>query len=788
MAAAAPRYVGQAVRRREDPRLLTGTGQYVDDVAVRGVVHAAFLRSDVARGDIQHLDVGAARMARGVHAVYTGADLNPSAGPLWATLGGPPGLFAHPPSHPLAGSEVKFVGDPVAVVIAESRALAEDACELIELDIRGRPALLDLHRPDRQVPESGDFVHQELGTNIASSIPMGDVTAVDEAFATAAHVVTGRFEMSRATCLPIEPRGLVASWNTTAKSLRVWTSSQNPHEVRAFCGRLLGISEVQIHVSIGDVGGGFGQKVFMTREEAAVVLAARALGRPVKWIEDRRESLVAANQARAECAEASFAIDADGHILAARVHHTEDVGAYPVGGIASIGGLVKLAFGGPYRIPLLAFSNTATFSNTCGKAAYRGPWLMETVTREQLVDHAARAIDMDPATFRSRNVLTAADMPYRNAGGSVYEDVDPAGPLAQALDLVRYEEFRAEQANARAAGRLVGLGLSLYIERSGGMSGPLASEQATIRLDPTGCVTVLMGLGSSGNSVETTIPQVVADALGCRLEDVVLVQGDTASTPYGHGNTGSRAGAFAGGAAQLSSMRMREKVVAIAAHMLEAAPEDIEMHDSRLSVAGSPTIQLSLSDVARAAYLRPELLPPGSEMGLEVSFRFRPPSPFTWSCSCHVCVCEVDPETGIVRIERYIVSEDCGSIINPMVVEGQIAGGVIQGIGGALYEHLAYDEHGNPVTTTLQDYMIPLASGTPMIEFAHVQTPSSFPGGFKGVGEGGAIGAPAAVANAVADALAPLGVTPTSLPIRPSDIVDLLADAGFRPSRGGDAG
>jgi carbon-monoxide dehydrogenase large subunit len=766
----AARFVGQRVKRREDPRLLSGHGRYADDISLPGQLHIAFLRSDVPAGRIRGIDVRAALALPGVQAVFTGADLNDISGPLWTTTNGPPAFG--PPMHPLAGDDVRFVGDPIAMVVATSRYIAEDGCELIEVDLEATPAVSTL---EQAMAEGAPLVHPELGTNVLDA-PRPPDPELDAVMAGAAHVVTRTFAMTRTTNVPMEGRGMVASWDRYARELRVWPSTQSPHEIKAFAGRVLGIPENQVRVEMGDVGGGFGQKMYPTREEAAVLLAAKAVGRPVKWIEDRRENLIAANQARHDIATVTMAVDADGHFLAATADLVQGVGSYPAGGgIAAGAGFVAMLFSGGYRIPKTAFSAKTVITNTCGQAPFRGPWAIETIAREQLVDAVAAEIGMDPLELRRRNVIHQSELPFTLPSYLVYDVVTPEETLEQAAAMLDWEAFRAEQAAARAEGRHLGVGLSLCIEPSAVGMGAWATEQAIVRIDPSGMVEVLMGTGSHGHSLETTIPQVVAEHLGCAIDDVLLRQGG--DTPYGPGTGGSRSAVIAGGAAQSASTTLREKVLAVAAHLLEASPEDLEVADSAVSVRGTPAKALTFAELAGTAYLNAAALPPGLEPGLEASSRFAPPSPFTWSNACHLCVCEVDPRTGVVTLLRFIVSEDCGVMINPMVVEGQIAGGVAQGIGGALYEEMAYDADGNPLATTFLDYLIPTASEVPDIEYGHIETRSNSLGGYKGMGEGGAIASPAAVANAVNDALAGLGASVSQFPITPDRVLRAIQAA-----------
>ena len=766
-AGSAARFVGQSVKRREDPRLLTGHGRYVDDIALPGMVHAAFLRSDLPAGRIVRLDTDAARSVPGVVAVLTGADLNPVSGPLWTTTMGPPAYG--PPLTPLAADDVRFVGDPIAVVIASSRYVAEDALELIDVEIEPLEAVATV---EQALAGGSRPVHPELGVNVIDA-PRPDDPELDRIMDAAAHVVTRTFSLSRVTNVPMEGRGMVAAWDRFAEELRVWPSTQSPHEIKAFASRVLGLGEGQVRVEFGDVGGGFGQKMFPTREEAAVLLAARHVGRPVKWIEDRRENLIAANQARHDIATMTFAVDGEGRFLAATFDLLQDSGAYPPGGGTAGGGMLEaMMFTGPYRIPKTAFGCRTVFTNTCGKAAYRGPWAIETIAREQMVDAIAAELDLDPIELRRRNIVQQSDLPYALPSGLMYDVVTPEETLDQVAGMLGWDEFRAEQARLRDRGRYIGAGLSVCIEPSAVAFGGWATEQAIIRVLTSGKVEVLMGTGSHGHSLETTIPQVVADHLGCDVDDVVLRQGGDA--PYGPGTGGSRSAVIAGGAAQTVATELKAKMFTIAAHLLEASSDDLEVQESRVSVRGTPAKGLSFAEIAGTAYLNPDALPPGLEPGLEASTRYKPASPFTWSNATHLCVCEVDPATGTVDVQRFLVSEDCGVMINPMVVEGQVSGGVVQGIGEALYEEMAYDDQGNPLATTFLDYLIPTASEVPELEIGHIVTPSNVLGGYKGMGEGGAIASPAAVINAVNDALSPLGVRLYDMPVTPSKILSAL--------------
>jgi carbon-monoxide dehydrogenase large subunit len=436
-----------------------------------------------------------------------------------------------------------------------------------------------------------------------------------------------------------------------------------------------------------------------------------------------------------------------------------------------------MLFPGPYRIPSASFRSTAVYSNTVGRTAYRGPWQFESVAREVLLDVAARRLELDPIELRRRNLLRSDELPYASATGFTYDHVTPFETFELAVSMLDLDAFRGEQADARAAGRHLGVGTSTFIEPTTPGYGVYGTEGATIRIEPSGAVNVYVAGGSSGNSIETTVVQLVADELGVDIADVSTIQGDTAVTPFGAGACGSRSASMTAGAVAETAAVLRDRLLAIAAHRLEAAVEDLELANGRVSVRGTPSAAITYAEIARVAYLSPYELPPGVPAGLEASGRYTAAAPQVWTNATHVCTCEVDIATGQVELLRYIVSEDCGPMINPAVVEGQIAGGTVQGIGGALYEHLVYDDAGNPVTTTFMDYLVPTAAEIPMIEYGHLETPGPTPGGYKGVGEGGAIGAPPAVINAVADALAPLGVTITEQPLSPSKILTLIEGA-----------
>ena len=657
------------------------------------------------------------------------------------------------------------------MVLADDRYVAEDAVDLVSVGFEPLPPVVDyasVHAPDV-------LVHKAYPDNVAGSLGAAASERLTAVFDEAPHHVSVTIRQQAYAPVPMETRGLIAEWS--GDELTVWAATQSPHEVRSFLARLLGIAENRVRVIMRDTGGGFGQKVLPMREEMCIALATMRMRRPVKWIEDRRENLVSAGMSRHEHGEAQFAFSEEGEILGAYIDHVQDVGAYPTPWPVGTAAAVGMLFPGPYRVPVGGYRTTSMFSNTSGRTAYRGPWQFESLAREVVLDIAARRIGLDPADLRRRNLLRRDELPYVNPSGMSYSDITPTETFEQALGMLDYEAFRREQAEARANGRYLGVGTCTYVEPTTSAMPYYGTEGATIRIEPSGTVNVYLAGGSTGNSLETAAVQLTADALGVDIADVRTIQGDTALTPFGAGTGGSRSGSMIAGAVQETAAILRERIIAIAAEHFEAATFDIELVASGAHVRGTPSEVVSLARIAEIAYFHPGKRPAGVPAGLEASARFEAKNPVIWANATHVCTCEVDLTTGAVTLLRYIVSEDCGPMINPNVVEGQIAGGTVQGIGGVLFEHLVYDDDGNPFTTTFMDYLLPTASDVPEIEFGHIETNSPGPGGFKGVGEGGAIGAPPAVVNAIADALAPLGIEITRLPLTPATIVGLIESA-----------
>jgi carbon-monoxide dehydrogenase large subunit len=763
--------VGAPLRRVEDDRLLRGRGRFVGDLALPRMAHVAFLRSPHAHARLAAVDPSPARALPGVLACVTGEELRAHARPIRAASRTRGYVATDWPA--LAVGKVRHVGEAVAAVVAESRYAAEDAAERVAVDYE---PLAPLTAARDAMGPAAPLVHDEAGTNVllTRTFASGDV---DAAFASAALVVGDRFHVRRHAGVAIENRGCLAEWDAGAGALTLWSSTQIPGLAREMLAELLGVPLHRVRVVAPDVGGGFGLKTVLYPEEVAVAALARLLGRPVKWIGDRREDLTCSTQAWDEEIDAAMALDADGAIRGLRARVLADVGAYSIfPWTASIEVVQVISFlPGPYRIASYRGEATGVATTKAPMGPYRGVGRpVSTFVTESLLDRAARRLGIDPVEIRRRNVIRPDEFPYRSASGVVWD----GGSFGESLDAVcgaaGYAALRAEQAVQRSRGRLVGIGVAAYVELTGVGSAIPASpgadiatgtEGATITVDPAGTVTASFGLACHGQGHETTLAQVVAEELGARVEDVRVRHGDTAVGPVGSGTYASRSAVIGGGAAILASRAVREKALRIAAHLLEAAVEDVDLAGGEAIVRGAPHRRVALRDIGRAAYMAGRRLPRGMEPGLEAT-RFYDPWFGTASNAAHLAVVEVDPETGVVAVVRYVVADDCGRIVNPMIVDGQVRGGIAQGIGAALLEQVVYDEGGQPLTASLMDYLVPTASEIPAVEVVHLERPSPTTlGGFKGVGEGGTIGAPAAVAVAVADALAGRGIEVSELPI-----------------------
>jgi carbon-monoxide dehydrogenase large subunit len=763
----------QAPRRREDVRLLNGSGEFVDDVAPPGTLHAAFLRSTVASGRVVRLDAGAARALDGVVAVLTAADLNPHAGPMQPT----PRLDDDDPRLlPLATDRVHFAGEPLALVVARDRYAAEDALELIEVEIEAGHPVLD---PQAAASDEAPLVYPEAGSNVCTELVSPVRPRLRRTLDEAPHVVRATCHQQRQANAPLETRGVVASYDPETGELWAHISTQNPHESKLAMSRVTGVPVDQVRVASRDVGGSFGQKFWTGRDELTVTLAARVLGGTIKWIEDGRENFTACTHARGDVGTGTFALDEDGRFLGTYLDHVEDTGAYPTGVIAKAGPFVGMIFTGPYRVPDHAFRFRSVRTSTCPRGAYRGPWAFATVAREEMIDEVARAVGLDPLELRRRNVLSAAELPYSLPTRMVLDHVTPAETLEEVARLLDYLELRRRQRRLfEDEGRLFGLGIAMCVEPSSiGTMDPIASDTARLRVESDGTVTAFLGTGSGGQGVETTMAQVLAGELDLEVDDVRVVQGDTGNTPYGRGTGASGTAVITGGACRAAAAELLTTAKGLAAGLLDVPADRFELRRRALADRQDPDVAVSWAELAKAAQ--------SSAAGaLEATGRFRAP-PVTWSNACHGCLVEVDRELGLVRIERYVVAEDCGKIINAKVVEGQIAGGVLQGIGGALFEEVRYDDQGRPLTLGLADYAVPTAAEATTVECVHIETPSPTPGGHKGMGQGGAVGALPCVFNAVADALALVGARVDRTPLTPGRILTALAGAAAGPPRPG---
>jgi carbon-monoxide dehydrogenase large subunit len=776
--------LGAASPRREDARLLTGTATFVDDIALPTAVHAHFVRSPHAHARILAIDAEEARAAEGVLGVFTGTDLAAWTAPLRVA---PPIEGLVPMDiETLPTAKVRFAGDPVAVVVATSRYRAEDAAALVHVGYEPLEPVLD---PAASLGGRAALVDESLSSNVVfhERYAAGDVSA---AFAGAYRVVRARFSHQRMTHAPMETRGCAAVWDAGRAELTMYTGTQVPHPYRTQLAARLRLTENQVRVVVPDVGGAFGQKLIVHREDLAVAALARQLNLPVRWREDRTENLTAALAAREDSAEVEAAVTADGQILAMRVRLLTDFGAYTFFPANYMLRVVALMLPNVYRLANYEYEMDVILSTKVPAAPMRAPMAICTWVSEGTVDAIARDLGLDPVEVRERNMLGEPDLPYVTATGETYSDVTPSQTFAALLASYDYTGFRERQRTGRQAGIYRGVGIACLIEpttygsafyRSAGIPGS-GHESAWVRIDPSGAIVASLGIAAAGQGHETTMAQAVASGLGVRAEDVAIRLGDTEVAPYGMGARGARSGTAGGGAAILAAQRLKAKVLAIARERLGSpgsgqAP-GLDVRDGEI-VRGKDSdwvgTGLSIMDIARAAYLDPLSLPEGMEPGLVAHAAYDPP-PMTYSNAAHLCEVLIGPETGRVSIERYLVAEDAGTLINPEVVEGQIHGAVMLGTGGVLYEGIAYDSDGRNVTGSFRDYVLPSAREAPRIEVLHCGTPSSrTPGGMKGMSEGGVMGSIAAVTAAINDAIAPFGVIVEDLPITAPRLSDLLA-------------
>jgi carbon-monoxide dehydrogenase large subunit len=777
-----------AVKRVEDPRLLRGEGRYVADIALPGQLEIAFLRSPHAHARLGAVDTLPAREAPGVVAMLTGAEAAEHARPLRPNLRTPTFKACELPC--LATDKVRFVGQPVVAVVAESRYLAEDALDLIQVEYEPLPAVVDARtalEPDAPLLYEawGDNVHVE------SAYSAGDL---EGAFAQADLVIEHRFRTGRYTGVPLENRAALASFQAAKGELTVWSSTQVPHLLRTELADVLDFPEHRLRVIAPDVGGGFGIKAVVYPEEVVVALLALRLKRPVRWIEDRREHLQAATQARQQDLFVEAAVTRDGRLLGVRFDLVGDVGAYSCYPFTSA--IETLQTGrhlpGPYRLPAYEHHTRAAVTNKSMVGPCRavsrpvGNLVMETI-----MDEIAERTGLDPADVRRLNLVQPDEFPYTSITQQVYDSGSYRESLDKVLDMIDENGFRELQRRAGEQGRCLGIGFSCYVEQTAqgsksfaarGMDNLAGYDTATVRMDPSGKVAVAVGVSDHGQSHHTTLGQLAARELRLRLEDVTVGHGDTTLCPYGMGTFTSRSAVCGGGAVMRAAGKLRQKILHIGAHLLEASAEDVELSDGRVVVRGAPGRFTSLREVARVAYHDVTRLPPDVEPELEASGHYDAGGG-TYSNGAHAAIVEVDAETGHFRLLRYCVVEDCGTMINPTVVDGQVHGGVAQGIGGAAYEEIVYGEDGQLLTASFMDYLVPTAWEVPALEVAHLESPSPFtPLGIKGMGEGGTVSPGSVLACALADALRPLGVRFTELPITPEKVLQAMQKSNKRRS------
>ena len=772
--------IGARVKRGDDPRLLTGRGRFVDDVTLPRLVHAAFVRSVHAHARLVRVDLDRARRAPGVVGVLSGdaaARLcKPYRGVLLHYKGMKTGAIL-----PLAVDRVRYVGEPIVAIAAESRAAADDAAALIDVEYDPLPAVL---APDAALAAGAPVIHPELGDNVLyeTRLTAGDV---ERAFAAAGRVWTRTFTTGRHTGVPIEPRSLIADYEPATRALTVWISTQVPHMMQAVLAELFGLREQRVRVVAPDVGGSFGIKIHVYQDDMAACALALTLGRPVKFVASRRESFLSDIHAREQTIRVEVAADGDGILTAMRASITAAVGpysAYPRSSVVE-GGQVLRLLPGPYRLRHYDGALRVVAQNKVVTSQYRAVGHpIATAVTESMLDLVARDLGLDPAEARRRNLVRSEDLPYTSAAGNVFDSGSYQAALARLLEVADYDGLRRAQTAARAAGRHVGIGLACFVELTGpgaqfyGVGGaPISGQEGTtVRLEPGGAVTALVGVTNQGQGTHTALAQIIADVLDVPVDDIAVLSGDTAVVPYGGGTWASRGMPIGGSATLLAARALGERIRTVAAALLEAHAADIELGGGRAAVRGSPERGLSYAELARAAHFRSNELR-GVEPSLEATVHYTNPGAWTFTNGAHLAVAEVDVDTGQVRVLRYVAVDDCGRIVNPALVEGQIAGGIAQGLGGALMERCAYDEAGQPLSTTLMDYAVPTAADLPPIETHHIETPTpGIAGGFKGAGEAGATGAPAAILNAVNDALAPLGVMLTDQPITPERVVAAL--------------
>src|SRR4051794_11201578 len=781
-------YVGQAIRRKEDPPLITGRGRYVDDIQLAGTLHAAIVRSPHAHAKILSIDASAAEARDDVQLVLTGEDLKDLAAPLpmaWA----PPGVEVKTPEHwPLARGKVCHVGDAVAVVVADTKYGAADAADDVFVEYDELPVVID---PEKALEDGAPVIHEQFGTNHSYDWGLGGGD-VEAALAEADVVVERRVVNHRTAGAAIEPRAAIAEWR--AGYLTLYTTTHVPHLVRLQLAGVLAVAEDHFRVIAPDVGGGFGSKLNIYGEEALVSYLARRLGQPVRWTATRSEDMMAAVHGRDQVDYVRVGLKSDGTITAIHTKILADMGAYHQLLTPFIPAFSAFVMGGCYKIPNVQTDITGVFTNKFPTDAIRGAGRPEaTHAVEVMMDQAAQELGMDRLELRRKNFIPKEDFPADVSVGITYDSGDYHGSLDKLLENLDLDAFRTEQANARAEGRYLGIGFSTYMEicglapsRAVGPSGVGIQagfwESAVVRVHPSGSATVWSGTSPHGQGLDTSFAQIVADRIGITPDQVEVVHGDTERGPFGMGTYGSRSLSVGGESLARAAIKVQDKARRIAAHLLEAAPEDVELADGKYQVRGSPDKGLALSDISLAAYV-PENVPEGMEPGLEET-NFYDPENFVFPFGAHAAIVEVDAETGKVDLKRYVCVDDCGPAINPLLIDGQVHGGVVHGIAQALYEQVVYDQYGQLVTGSFVDYALPTAAEMPSFETDRTETPSPVNSmGVKGVGEAGTIASSPTIVNGVIDALRPLGVDFIDMPLTPLRVWQAIQEAQGARSR-----
>ncbi len=759
--------IGAKIKRREDPSLIRGRGQFVDDIKLPDTVYVAILRSPYAHARIKNLQTDAARRHPGVVAVVTGAEIKDEITPLPVSGGNE--TLRVPKHHVLAVDKVCYVGEGIAAVVASDRYIAEDALALIRVEYEALPAVID---PEKALVPGSPVIHAEWPDNIAfrSEQTQGDLT---KAFKDAHKIVKQRLVHQRLAPIAIEPRGVVARYLTAQKELTLWSSTQIPHMLKGHLSQMLKLPEGQVRVVAPEVGGGFGSKLNVYAEEGLLGYLAIKLNRPVKWSEGRRENIQATIHGRGQVGEVEAAVKKDGALLGLKYKVIADIGAYHQLFTPAIPPFTGLMLSGCYKIPAISMELTAVFTNKMSTDAYRGAGRPEaTFVIERIMDRVAQELKLDPVKVRQQNFPKATDFPFKTATGLAYDSGNYQLALNKALKLVGYEKLRRQQKRLRARGRLLGIGLSTYVEICA--MGPGFWEYGKVDVEAGGKVTVLSGASPHGQGQKTSFAQIVGDQLGIELDDISVIHGDTASVPKGIGTFGSRATAVGGIAIYQAAEKVREKARELASHFLEVDPEDLNFSEGKFSVKGVPRKGLTIQQIARQA-ATDKNLPKNMTPDLAAETTFEP-SNFTFPFGTHICVVEVEPQTGRVEIKKYIAVDDCGKVINPLLVDGQVQGGIVQGLGQALMEEVVYDANGQLLSGSLMDYALPRAADLPRLKLARTETPTPVnPLGIKGIGEAGTIGSTPAIANAVVDALAPFGVTHIDMPLNPQKLWRLCA-------------